>query len=53
MSQMSDQCNDASKLNARIFLHQRFSTNKYGWLPWIFDQLELPSDVQILELGVE
>ncbi len=58
MSQMSDrqylltdQYKDASKLDARISLHQRFSTNEYGWLRWVFDQLDFPSGAHILELG--
>ena len=46
-----EQYKDASHLNARIHLHQRFSTNAYGWFRWVFDQLDLPPDVSILELG--
>ena len=42
---------DATNLNARIRLHQRFSLNPYGWLRWVFDQLDLPSECRILELG--
>lgn len=45
------QYRDASKLNARIQLHQRFSTNKYGWHRWVFDQFSLPPICRILELG--
>ena len=45
------QYRNASNLNARIDLHQRFSTNKYGWQRWIFDQLDLPLQCRILELG--
>jgi SAM-dependent methyltransferase len=41
---LTDQYRDASNLNARIQLHARFSTNKYGWHPWVFDQLELSPD---------
>jgi len=48
----SEQYRDASNLNARIAIHERFSTNKYGWFPWIFDTLEtLPNPAQVLELG--
>jgi SAM-dependent methyltransferase len=42
---------DATNLNARIRLHQRFSLNPYGWLRWIFDQFDLPAQCRILELG--
>jgi len=47
----SEQYQDASNLNARIQLHARFSTNKKGWHPWVFEQLNLPSECRILELG--
>jgi SAM-dependent methyltransferase len=38
-------------LDARIRLHERFSTNPYGWLRWVFDQFEFPSDTCVLEVG--
>jgi ubiquinone/menaquinone biosynthesis C-methylase UbiE len=47
----SEQYKDAGNLNARIQLHQRFSTNPYGWFRWVFDQLCVPSDANILEIG--
>lgn len=48
---LSDQYHNANKLNARIRLHVEFSTNKYGWFPWVFDQFDLPEKCRILELG--
>lgn len=48
---LRDQYRDASNLNARISLHARFSTNMYGWFRWVYDQLELPRECRILELG--
>jgi ubiquinone/menaquinone biosynthesis C-methylase UbiE len=48
---LTEQYRDASNLNARIQLHRRFSTNKYGWPRWIFDQIHLPPRSHILELG--
>lgn len=45
------QYRDASNLNARIALHQRFSTNQTGWTRWVFDQLTFPPECTILELG--
>jgi ubiquinone/menaquinone biosynthesis C-methylase UbiE len=48
---VSDQYHDAANLNARIRLHARFSTNKYDWHRWVFDQLDLPARCRILELG--
>ena len=48
----TDQYKDATNLNARVLIHQRFSTNPYGWMNWIFDTLlKLPADAKILELG--
>jgi ubiquinone/menaquinone biosynthesis C-methylase UbiE len=48
---VSEQYQDESNLNARIQLHDRFSINKYGWFPWVFDQLNLPAKSHILHLG--
>ncbi|MGB8212383.1 MAG: class I SAM-dependent methyltransferase [Anaerolineales bacterium] len=45
------QYKDAANVDARIRLHQRFSVNKYGWHPWVFDQFDLPPRCRILELG--
>jgi ubiquinone/menaquinone biosynthesis C-methylase UbiE len=47
-----DQYKDASNLDARIAIHQKFSTNPQGWYNWIFDTLiKLPAESKILELG--
>jgi len=49
---MQDQYKDAGNLNARIEVHQRFSTNPQGWFNWIFDTLvKLPAESKIFELG--
>ena len=48
---LTKQYRDASNLNARIQLHAGFSTNQYGWCLWLFDQLDLPRECRILELG--
>jgi ubiquinone/menaquinone biosynthesis C-methylase UbiE len=48
----SDQYRNASNLDARVVIHQRFSTNPYGWFKWVFDTLlKLPGNAGILELG--
>lgn len=48
----TDQYKDASNLTARATIHDRFSTNQYGWFNWVFDALKkLPSHARILELG--
>lgn len=58
MSYMTDreyllarQYRGADNLNTRQGLHDRFSTNGYGWHRWVFDQLDLPPQSRILELG--
>ena len=38
-------------LNARANLHARFSTNRQGWLNWIFSHFDFPPDPSILEAG--
>ena len=47
----TDQYRDASSLGARAQLHRRFSTNRYGWQRWIFDQLNLPAKCALLDVG--
>jgi ubiquinone/menaquinone biosynthesis C-methylase UbiE len=46
-----EQYKDATHLNARIQLHQCFSTHSYGWFKWVFDQFMLFTDASILEIG--
>lgn len=48
----TDQYRNSSNLDARVLIHQRFSTNSYGWFKWVFDTLlKLPDHARILELG--
>ncbi len=47
----NNQYANAGNLNARIELHQRFSTNPEDWFRWVFDQLDLSGNERILELG--
>lgn len=37
--------------NSRILLIQHFSANPVTWNRWFFDQLDLPGDARVLELG--
>ena len=48
---LKNQYQDAENLIARLRLHQQFSTNKYDWFLWVFDQFEIHPQSQILELG--
>lgn len=43
------QYRDASRLNARIGLHERFSTNPQGLQAWVFDHFDIPEEASILE----
>lgn len=48
----TDQYRDSSNLDARVVIHQRFSTNSYGWFDWVFDHLtSVPANARVLELG--
>lgn len=48
---VAGQYRQPQNLQARIYLHQRFSVNTYGWQRWVFDQFKLPDRCRILELG--
>jgi ubiquinone/menaquinone biosynthesis C-methylase UbiE len=45
------QYKDSFKFNARVALHAKYSTNKYPWPLWIFDQIDQVKDAHVLELG--
>jgi ubiquinone/menaquinone biosynthesis C-methylase UbiE len=42
---------DASDLNVRIQIQNRFSTNPRRWFPWLFEKIRLPEASHLLELG--
>ena len=46
-----EQYKTSGNLDARRNLHARFSTETYGWLPWVFDHIEVPANATILEVG--
>jgi SAM-dependent methyltransferase len=46
-----EQYRDSANLDARVQLHQCFSTNRAGWHPWVFDQLGLSPSEYVLEVG--
>ena len=48
---LKEQYDDATDLNARIALHEGYSTAERDLMPWIFDQFELSDDAQVLTLG--
>jgi ubiquinone/menaquinone biosynthesis C-methylase UbiE len=45
------QYNSDKNLNSRGALHKQFSTNKYGWSNWVFDQYRIQSSSNIIEFG--
>jgi len=50
-SAIRSQYRATGNLDARAALHERYSTNPLGWQCWVFDQLRVPLDGSILELG--
>lgn len=46
-----NQYKNSSNLKSRINIHDMYSTNKYGWHKWIFDNVEITPKIKILELG--
>ncbi|NOZ73109.1 MAG: class I SAM-dependent methyltransferase [Chloroflexi bacterium] len=48
---LQHQYRNAANLQARIALHQQFSTNSYPWQRWVFDHLHLPEGARVLEIG--
>jgi len=48
---LENQYKDASKLNARIALHVRFSVNPEPWWEWVFRLMKLPKETRLLEVG--
>jgi SAM-dependent methyltransferase len=49
--QLTLQYSTSKNLAARIDLHERFSTNPYPWMLWVFDHFDLPEPCRVLELG--
>lgn len=45
------QYNSDKNLNARQALHTGFSTNKYGWYNWVFDQYKFMPNSRVIEFG--
>ncbi|RPI84113.1 MAG: class I SAM-dependent methyltransferase [Chloroflexi bacterium] len=48
---LNHQYQNSNNLDARISLHERFSTNPYDWFLWVFDHLEIQPTARILEVG--
>jgi SAM-dependent methyltransferase len=48
---VTDQYRTGENLNARIALHERFSTSPLDWHRWVFDHLPTEPELRVLELG--
>lgn len=48
---MRQQYNDSSKLDIRIALHQRYSTNQQPFGDWIMEHYHIQPGMRVLELG--
>ncbi|GLV61105.1 hypothetical protein KDH_79220 [Dictyobacter sp. S3.2.2.5] len=48
---LDKQYHSAVNLDARIRLHERFSTNRTDWQRWVFEQFDIPDGSRVLELG--
>ncbi|WP_254543524.1 class I SAM-dependent methyltransferase [Halomarina pelagica] len=48
---VAEQYRDASNLNARAALHERYGTAELDLHPWLLEQFELPEDARVLTLG--
>lgn len=57
MSQINDtsivtkQYADTNNLNTRISIHEKYSTNKMGFMNWIISKYEINDGMKVLELG--
>lgn len=50
-SYVRDQYSASGNLEARIALHEKFSTAKQKWFDWYWAHFDLPIDARILEVG--
>lgn len=48
---LKSQYQNATNINARMYLHCQYSTNKQGWFPWLFEQCDFQSGSKVLEIG--
>lgn len=48
---VKEQYKDDSKLSVRLKLHEKYSTNKQGLIPWLFEKYKFSNGFRILELG--
>lgn len=42
---------NSKNLDARIKLHDLYSSNQQGWFPWVFEQIDFSTVYRLLEIG--
>lgn len=42
---------NAKNLSVRISLHDKYSQNKQGWFPWLYEQIDFSRVYKLLEVG--
>lgn len=45
------QYKNADPLSARMYIHEHYSTNQKDWHEWVYDHIDLKSNVNVLEVG--
>lgn len=50
-SNIIEQYKNAKNLNVRISLHDKYSQNKQGWFPWLFENIDFSHINKLLEVG--
>lgn len=50
-SKIVEQYMDSNNLKVRIQLHEKFSTNRQGWFPWLYSQINFNGVYRLLEIG--
>lgn len=48
---VNEQYRNSANLNARVRVHSLYSTNPQSWNNWLFDQLEIADETNLLEVG--
>lgn len=48
---VKEQYKDGKNLSVRLSLHEKYSTNKQGLIPWLFEKYKFANGNHILELG--
>ncbi len=48
---LKTQYENSNNISARIKLHKLYSINKQGWFPWVYEQCDIHSGMNILEIG--